>query len=121
MSYSEFIEALKTADGEAWCSPPGLGRGWKVKHIRSGLARRVLVPYDGIIAFARNPKHGVCENCTGKRDVCTHCQCSTCVWEREVEGRGSGKVTAAQMAQLRARLETFKFGRRAPVVALDAE
>ena len=119
MSLPEFMAALATADPEAWCNPPGLGRGWKVKHIRSGLARRVLVEYDGIIAFARNPKHCCCQNCARMRNAeCEHCNCSTCVWEHEKEGRGSARVTRAQVGVLLAKLRTFQVGRKA-IVSLD--
>jgi hypothetical protein len=119
MSLPEFMAALATADPDAFCNPPGMGRGWKVKDIRSGLGRRVLVECDGIIAFARNPRHGCCEACARLRgSECQHCQCSTCVWQREVDGKGSSRVTRAQMAVLIARLKTFQIGRK-PVVSLD--
>ena len=123
MSLSEFLVALEAADGSSFCSPPGLGGTWLVKHIRSGLGRHVLVPYDGIIAFARNPKHGVCQNCARIRgSECTHCNCTTCIWQTEVDGRSGPKVTPEQVAQLQVKLRRFQIGRaKAPVVALDAE
>jgi len=119
VSLAEFMAVLETADADALCGPPGLGQGWKVRHIRSGLTRRVLVPYDGIIAFARNPRHGCCEACARMRgSECKHCQCSTCIWQHEVDGKGSPRVTREQVAVLLAKLQTFQFGRK-PVVALD--
>lgn len=115
----EFMSALATADPDAFCNPPGMGRGWKVKHIRSGLGRRVLCEYDNIIAFARNPKHGCCEACARMRgSECSHCRCSTCVWQREVDGSGGPRASRDQMARLVAKLKAFQIGRK-PVIALD--
>ena len=120
---ARFLEALQSADGDGFCSPPGLPGTWRVRHVRSGLARRVLVEYDAIIAFARNPRHGVCQNCARIRGAeCDHCRCSTCVWEREVDDRSGPKATPEQVAQLQAQVRRFQIGRaKAPVVALDAE
>ena len=106
------MAALASASDEEFCSPPGLGGVWRVKHLRSGLARGVIVRSDGIIAFVRNPHHGLCENCAahakrGGRAECTHCNCSTCIWEREVEEKGGPKVTRAKMQELAARLRAW--------------
>jgi hypothetical protein len=37
-----FLEALKAAEPEEWCSPPGLGL-MRVRHMREGLERKVVV------------------------------------------------------------------------------
>ena len=116
MTLPEFLGALQTADGNAWCSPPGLGTGWKVKSIRSGLGRRVLVEHDGALAFARNLKHVHCKDCRGE---CIHCHCSECVWWAEVDGRSGPRATPEQIQALLAKLRNFELGRLAPVVALD--
>ena len=121
MGLAEFMAALATADPEAFCAPPGMGSGWQVRHIRSGLGRRVLVEQGDVIVFARNPRHGCCEACARMRgSECGHCQCSTCVWQREVDGKGSPRVTREQMGVLIAKLKTFRMG-VAPVVSLDGD
>src|SRR5712692_5631365 len=96
-----FLTALEQVDPDTLVSPPGLGGLWRARHIKSGLGRRVLVEYDGIIAFSRNPHHGACQGCSGrKRDICTHCNCSTCIWERETDEHGGKPVTRAQVDAL---------------------
>lgn len=106
-----FLKALERADANELCSPPGLGGLWRVKHVRSGLARRVLVEYEGIIAFARNPRHGACESCRGRKgsQPCDHCNCSTCVWEHEADERGGRLADPAKVRALVRRMQAFSF------------
>lgn len=114
--FATFRAALEAADSNAYCSPPGLPGTWKVMHIRSGLGRRVLVEYDGILAFARNAKHVACKDC---RSGCVHCHCSQCVWEAEVEERSSPQVSRERVMALTLRLKNFEMGKRPLLGGLD--
>lgn len=118
-----FLTALPDAEPDALCSPPGLGAIFKVKHIKTGLERGVLsVHWAGIgLQFASLKGHGVCQACVAakSRSSCDHCQCKTCVWERQAEDVGGHHVTAEQIARLRARVAAFGFAQRAPLVRLD--
>src|SRR5437660_498111 len=109
-----FLEALATADDQEFCSPPGLGGTWRTVHIKDALERGILVNCGWGIAYARVVKnsgstHGVCQSCSGKRDVCIHCSCVTCVWERRAAETGGPPATKAQVDALRVRLAAFQF------------
>jgi hypothetical protein len=120
-----FLEALKTADGETFVNPPGLGRGWRAKHVRAGLERHVLTAnrYGDGLCYAQFPKsHGACQGCAQRRGaICTHCACAMCQFDRMTDEHGGPPVTRAHVESLRAQLRDFQIGRRAPVVALDAD
>jgi hypothetical protein len=118
-----FLEALNHADGDSFCSPPGLGGGWRVKHVRAGLDRHALCVHSSgqILAFSPyTTKHGACEACTSRKGaICTHCACGHCAFDRLCAEHGGPKATREQVQALLAKLRNFELGRRAPVVALD--
>jgi len=118
-----FLEALETAEPNAFCSPPGLGGGWRVKHVRSGMARKVLVVHHSgeILAYQIPNTHGVCPECKARRTPCEHCNCAMCAFDREISEHGGKPVTKEQIAQLRAKIAAFQFGQPKPVVRLDGE
>ncbi|MFI4977562.1 MAG: hypothetical protein ACHQC8_02625 [Solirubrobacterales bacterium] len=108
-----FLEALPTAADEEFCSPPGIGGLWRVKHVRSGLARGVLVVHHRgtHIAFAPFPpnhrKHP--------------CSCVNCYWEREADEHGGNAVTRQQAQRMRVEILSFQFGQVRPrIEAFDA-
>jgi hypothetical protein len=118
-----FLEALKYADGEAFCVPPGLGGGWRVKHVRTGLERHVLCVHSSgqLLAYtAYSSKHGACQNCAGRKGaICAHCNCAHCQFDRLTSEHGGNLATREQAARLRAQIQQFQFGRRGAVEALD--
>ncbi len=120
-----FHEALNHADGDAFVNPPGLGRGWRAKHVRAGLDRHVLCVHRSGEIFAFSPyssKHGACENCASRKGaICDHCRCGHCAFDRLCAEHDGPKATREQVQALLGRLRSFEIGRRAPVVALDAE
>jgi hypothetical protein len=111
-----FLEALPLMDDAQFCWPPGLGGGWRVKHIRSGLQRGVLVVHrrGTHLAYAALPDEHKAKGC----------RCKTCHWERQADEReGSGMVTREQAQRMRTEILTFQFGQvsKPRVEALDAE
>lgn len=118
-----FLVALATAEDDAFVVPPGLGGGWRAKHVKTGLERNVLTIHSSGQGFAFTPftsKHGRCRECAGHRDVCTHCACEHCAFDRVCGEHNGPRATQAQVAVLRAKIDSFRF-HQAPVVRLDSE
>jgi hypothetical protein len=120
---TEFLAALNHVDGDAFCTPPGLGAGWRIKHVRIGLERHVLCIHSSgqILAFTPySLRHGACEACSSRKGaICTHCSCGHCAFDALCAEHSGPKATKEQVVRLLAKLKNFELGRRAPVVALD--
>lgn len=120
-----FLVALADAEDDAFVAPPGLGHGWRAKQVKIGLERNVLTIHhsgQGFAFTAYTSKHGRCQECAGHRDVCTHCACPHCAFDRLCHESSGPKATPEQMAQVRAQIAAFKFGPRpAPAVRLDGD
>lgn len=115
-----FLEALPHCLDDDFCSPPGLGGGFRVKYIKRGLERGVLaVHWTGLgLTIVQPSKHGVCAHCASRKGTtCTHCACEMCSWFRQTEQLASPRVSRERMVELARRLKTFTFGTRQPVSA----
>jgi hypothetical protein len=121
---TEFLAALNDADPNAFCNPPGLGGGFRVKHILNGLERGVVDVHSSGLGFCLvQPKnHAVCRECASSkmRSFCTHCRCEMCLWERLCDEHSGPKATPAQIARLRAQIRLFQMGRK-PVVTVSLD
>jgi hypothetical protein len=119
-----FLSALQHVPDKEFVTPPGLGGGWRAKHVRYGLEHGVLnLHWSGVgLQFAALPKsHGACSECASKKSICTHCSCQACAFDRLTDEHGGPRVTRAQVERLQARLKAFQFaqGPRAPMLDDD--
>src|SRR2546426_2957315 len=111
----DFLEVLKAADGNEFCSPPGLGGLWRTRFIKTGLEKGILVIHHlgRGLAFAPDPiDHKADKN--GFR-----CACKTCVWLWQAGEPDSPPVSRARVIALRERLRYFQIG-RTMTMELDA-
>ena len=109
-----FLEALRTAGDTEICSPPGLGGGWLVSHVRAGLERGILVVHHRgtHICYAPFPSN--------HRKV--PCYCEHCKYDRECAGRTSSAIAESKARELRHEILAFQFtGPRPRIEALNAD
>lgn len=109
-----FLDALQRAGEQELCTPPGLGGGWLVKHVRQGLEAGVLVVHHRgtHLAFAAFP--------SDHRKA--PCRCRACDFDRLTQGRDSGQLAQDKARELRHEILSFQFtGPRPRVEALDAD
>lgn len=116
-----FLAALPMADENAYCSPPGLGGGFRVKYIRRGMERGVIVVHHtGLgLAIQEPTTHGACGFCKGRKgsQPCDHCACAMCAFFHQNDERASPRVSQTRMVELARRLKTFSFAAPVPVSA----
>lgn len=109
-----FLEALPHCAEDDFCNPPGLGGGFRVKHIRRGLERGVLAEHSsGMgLTIVQPDTHGACGFCKGRKgsQPCEHCACAMCSWFRQTEERASPKVGREKLRELARRMKNFEFG-----------
>jgi hypothetical protein len=123
-----FLEALPQADPETFVSPPGLGGTWRVKFIREGMEKGVVVVHwTGMGLAIHQPKaHGICPECAAAKDsrtICNHCACDMCVWFRHTDELNSPRVSPERIRELAQRMKAFRFA-QAPqrtTISLDEE
>jgi hypothetical protein len=103
-----FVEALRQAEPEQWCSPPGLGT-MRVRHVREALETGIVAVHHSGRGFAYVLPSDHDSQC--KRRPCALCRwISRMTWEDHKDGKASLETrqrVLRQVAQLGRQLGPF--------------